>query len=382
MGNLRILVAHNRYLVRGGEDQSHATEVHLLRDKGVTVDEFYRDNSLIKDIGQTSTALRTIWSQSTFSEIREVLRSHNYAFILVQNFFPLISPSIFYAAAAENVPVIQFLRNYRLLCLNAFLLRENKPCNDCVDKKFPFPGIVHRCYRNNFPGSSVVALMLYLHRLAGTWANKVDRYIALTNFSKTQFVKGGIPENKIAVRANFIYPDPGPGNGEGNYAVYVGRVSPEKGINVLLNAWETLGKRVPLKIVGEGDIHREVRGVEWVGKKNWNEVLSIIGRASMLVFPSLWYEGFGRSIIEAYAKGTPVIASKMGTMEELVIDGVTGYHFSPGDANDLIVKVEKAISDPRTLIYLRSNARKKYEEKFCGDVAFRKLFEIYENIRR
>lgn len=382
MGNPRILIVHNRYLIRGGEEQSQAAEVRLLRDHGVIVDEFFRDNSQVEVIGKMRTALRTIWSRSTYTEIRKILRSQKYDFVLVQNFFPLISPSIYYAAASENIPVIQFLRNYRLLCLNAIFFREKHVCNLCLNKILCYPGIFYRCYRNSFLGSSVTALMIFAHRLIGTWGHKVDRYVALAEFSKRLFIKGGIPEEKIEIRPNFVHPDPGIGKGEGDFAVFVGRLSPEKGLNTLLDAWEKVGSKLTLKIIGEGDFSREVPGVEWLGKKSYTDVLSIIGQATLLIFPSVIYEGFGRSIIEAYAKGTPVIASRMGTMQDLVIDGVTGFHFHPGDCDDLAEKVDLIISDPQKLHRMRMNARQEYEQKYSGEAAYVRLMEILDGVRR
>ena len=178
------------------------------------------------------------------------------------------------------------------------------------------------------------------------------------NLLARKLIQGNLPADRIVVKPNFVDPDPGAGRGRGGYAIFVGRLSPEKGLETLLDAWTRLSadlNGMPLKIVGDGPLAPTVKlaaeqnsRIEWLGSRSLTEVLTLVGDATMLVMPSIWYETFGRTIIEAYACGTPVIASNLGAMAELVVDGETGLLFAPGDADDLAAKVRSLASDRRS----------------------------------
>lgn len=344
---MRVLSVHNRYQIRGGEDESREAEERLLQQMGHLVDTYEENNDRVAALGPIRTAVKTIWSVEAYDALRHRLQKQVYDLVHVQNFFPLISPSVHYAAKSEGVPVIQTLRNYRLLCPNGFFFRDDRVCEDCLGKFVPWPAVVHSCYRGSRAASVVLTTMLATHRLLPTWTEMVDQYITLSNFAREKFIQAGFPADKIAVKPNFVHPDPLIGEGRGGYALFVGRLSPEKGISTLLRAWQKLGKKVPLKIVGEGPLAPQVieavsldRGVEWLGKKSLKEVYELIGNAAFLIFPTIGYETFGRVAIEAFAKGTPVIASQVGAIAELVDSNRNGLHFHPGDSEDLALKVE------------------------------------------
>ncbi|MEM9980255.1 MAG: glycosyltransferase, partial [Cyanobacteria bacterium P01_D01_bin.2] len=235
---MRILSIHNAYQIRGGEDVSTAAEQTLLRNHGHTVDVYEENNDSIKDMGAVQLAARTLWSKASYGTVRAKLRAHRYDIVHVQNFFPLISPSVYYAARAENVPVVQTLRNYRLICPNALFFRDGKVCEDCMGKAIPYPGIVHGCYREDRKASAAVASMVTSHRLLRTWPKMVDQYITLTQFARNKMIEGGLPADKIVVKPNFVAPEPKVGSGQGGYALYVGRLSVEKGLDTLLAAWK------------------------------------------------------------------------------------------------------------------------------------------------
>jgi len=227
--------------------------------------------------------------------------------------------------------------------------------------------------------------MLSLHRVMRTWVRMVDRYFTLTEFSRRKFIAGGLPAGRLAVKPNFIDPDPGPGRGQGGYAVFIGRLSPEKGIQTLLSAWRRIGGRLPLKIIGDGPLAESVKaaamqtaGIEWLGRRQPREVLALLGEAACLVMPSIVYETFGRTIIEAYAKGTPVVASRLGAMAELVHEGRTGLLFEPGNPSDLAVKIHALLEDREKCIGMRRGARREYEEKYTAETNYRMLMRIYE----
>ena len=382
---MRILSIHNRYLIRGGEDQSRELEEKLLQEQGNQVDIYEENNNRVAEIGKVRVAIRTVWSTESYQIVRQKLTENSYNIVHVQNFFPLISPSVYYAANKQGVPIVQTLRNYRLLFANSYFFRDQKVCEDCLGKIIPWPGVVHGCYRDSKLGSLVVVTMQTLHRAISTWKKMVNLYITLTDFTRQKFIQAGLPADKIVVKPNFVYPDPGMGEGNGNYAIFIGRLSPEKGLDTLLAAWQLLGGKIPLKIIGDGPLSNQVREavtklpyVKWLGRLPIQEVYTLIGEAKFLIFPSQWYETFGRVAIEAFAKGTPVIASNLGNMSSMIESGRTGFHFSPGDPNDLAALVEYALTHPEKLRKMRFEARSEFEAKYTAQQNYHKLMDIYK----
>jgi glycosyltransferase involved in cell wall biosynthesis len=385
---MRILSVHNYYQIRGGEDESCEAEKRILQEMGHQVEVYEENNNRLTDIGLARLAFKTIWSVESYEILSRRLRELKYNVVHVQNSFPLISPSVYYAAKAENVPVIQTLRNYRLLCPNALFFRNGRVCEDCLGQPVPWPGVIHNCYRQSRMASAGVATMLTVHRTLRTWTKMVDVYIALTQFAREKFIQGGLPAEKIVVKPNFVHPDPGYGMGGGGYALYVGRLSVEKGIDTLLAAWERLGRRISLKIVGDGPLASQVveaatrlPQVEWLGRRSMAEVYALMGEATVLVFPSKWYETFGRVAVEAFAKGTPVIAANLGAIAELIEHGRTGFLFHPGDVEDLTAKVEWVLTHPGELAQMRQEVRAEFEAKYTAAENYRRLMEIYEVIQ-
>jgi glycosyltransferase involved in cell wall biosynthesis len=381
---MNILVAHNFYKQPGGEDQCVSAEVAMLRNYGHQVTQYCLSNDAIDAMGRVELAARTTWSRRAFCELRQLFQTHRPQIAHFHNTFPLISPSAYYAARAENVRVIQTLHNFRLCCVNALLFRDGEVCEDCLGKAVPWRGIVHRCYRNSYTASAGTAAMVATHRLLGTWRNAVDTYIALSESSRRKLVAGGLPADKIVIKSNFAYPDPGPGEGGAGYAIYVGRLSAEKGVETLLAAWRQLGVP-PLKLVGDGPIAPAVRAavahnsrIEWLRSAPQQTVYDLVGKAAFLVLPSRCYENFPRVVIEAFAKGTPVIVSKLGAMAEIVEDGRSGLHFKPGDVVDLAEKVQRILADPLKLKRMRQAAREKFEQNFTADANHNILMAIYE----
>lgn len=384
---MRILSIHNNYQIRGGEDESRESEERLLREMGHEVDVYQEHNDRVAELGAVPMALRTVWSTESYNIVKQKLSSSNYDIVHIQNFFPLISPSVYYAAKSVGVPVVQTLRNYRLLCPNGLFFRDGEVCEDCMGKFIPYPGVLHGCYRENRSATGAVATMLTVHRAMRTWIEMVDVYIALTEFARQKFIAGGLPAEKIVVKPNFVNPDPGVGKGSGGYALFVGRLSTEKGLDTLLAAWEHLDSKVPLKIVGDGPLSSQVMEsvkrlpqVEWLGRRPMSEVHHLMGEAIFLIFPSKWYETFGRVAVEAFAKGTPVIAANIGAIAELVDSGRTGLHFSPGNSEDLAAKVEWALENPTLLTQMRHQARTEFEDKYTSKENYRRLIEIYKKV--
>ena len=381
---MNILVAHNYYKLTGGEDQCVAAEVALLRGHGHHVTHYCLSNDTIDGMRRLQLAGRTIWSRQAFLEMRRLIGALRPQVVHFHNTFPLISPAAYYAAHAEGVPVVQTLHNFRLICVNALLFRDGKPCEDCIGKMSPWRGVAHNCYRDSRAASAAVAAMLTTHRLLGTWRNAVDAYIALSEFSRRKFIEGGLPANKIAVKFNFVYPEPGTGDGNGGYAVYVGRLSPEKGVETLLKAWRAIGKAVPLKIAGDGPLAPAVQeaaaqnpAIQWLQGVAHEKVYDLIGAATFLVLPSQCYEGaLPRVVIEAFAKGTPVVVPRHGAMAEIV-DGNNGLCFAPGDAEDLAARVRSIFANASAQKRMRRAARETFDRNFTAEANHEALMAIY-----
>lgn len=384
-----ILVAHNFYQQPGGEDQAVAAEVAVMKAHGHNVIQYCVHNNSIDAMHRFDAALRTMWNGRTYHELRELFKTHRPQIAHFHNTFPLISPAGYYAARAENIPVVQTVHNFRLLCPNALLFRDGEVCEDCVGKSVTWPGVVHKCYRGSFAATSTVAAMLAVHRAMGTWRNAVDAYITLTEFAQNKLIEGGLPAGKVVLKSNFVHPDPGPGSGLGGYAVFVGRLSAEKGLETLLDAWRRLAGKLLLKIIGDGPMAAKVKdatandaSIQWLGAKPLEAVYDAVGHATALVLPSECYENFPRVLVEAFAKGTPVIASDLGAMATIVSNGRTGLLFKPGNSEDLAEKVECIFSDPRRLARMRQAARDEFARKFTAESNHRTLMAIYEQAVR
>jgi glycosyltransferase involved in cell wall biosynthesis len=382
---MKILAVHNRYQQPGGEDQVFVDETALLEARDHRVLRYEVHNDQVEQVNRLTLAKDTVWNTPAYRELGALIRRERPDVVHFHNTLPLVSPAGYYAARAEGVPVIQTLHNYRLLCPVALFFRDGRVCEDCMGKAVPWPGVVHKCYRGSRAASGVIAAMLTVHRVLRTWTEMVDVYVALTEFARSKFIEGGLPAGKIVVKPNFVAPDPGRGQGGGGYALFVGRLAPEKGTGTMLAAWERLGTRIPLKIVGDGPLRDRVAGaaarrsnVEWLGHRPVEEVHALMGKADMLVFPSEWYETFGRVAVEAFAVGTPVIAANIGAVAELVEHGRTGLEFRPGDPEDLVTQVEWALSHPAELRRMRDEVRAEFEAKYTAERNYRALMEIYE----
>ncbi|MFL5330789.1 MAG: glycosyltransferase [Gemmataceae bacterium] len=383
---MKILIIHNYYQQAGGEDRVVEDEVAVLVANGHEVIRYHVHNDAVNGMSRLRVAARTIWSRTSRRELRELIRKHRPHIAHFHNTFPLISPGAYSAVRAEGVPVVQTLHNFRLLCPNALFFRDGKVCEDCLGRTVAWPSVVHACYRGSRSATAATATMLAAHSAMGTWRSSVDTYIALTQFSRSKLVQGGLPADKIVVKPNFVSSDPGPGTGAGNYGIYVGRLSPEKGLPTLLKAWETLGT-APLKIVGDGPLAPIVKeatarlsNVEWLGSQPSEKVYSLIGDAAFVVLPSECYENFPKVAVEAMAKGTPVIASRLGAMAEVVDHGRTGLHFTPGDRADLATQVRRLANATPLRDEMRQAAREEFESKYTAAANYRQLLDIYDRV--
>jgi glycosyltransferase involved in cell wall biosynthesis len=383
---MKVLSVHNHYQQFGGEDKVFASETALLESHGHQVVRFTVSNDQASDLGPLDLAKATIWNEDIYQELRALIRKEQPHIAHFYNTFLLVSPAAYHAVKEEGVPVVQALQNYRLLCPNKGLFfRENKVCEECIGKFVPWPGVVHGCYRGSRPQTAVVAAMLSFHRAIRTYQDKIDLFIPTIEFVKEKHIEGGFPPEKMMVKPNFLDPDPGLGSGEGDFVLFVGRLTEEKGVLTLLKAWESLGQQVPLKILGDGPLSEYAQqvasqnsGVEYLGFKSAQEIYELMGQARALICPSEWYEPFGLVIIEAYAKGTPVIAANQGSMKTLIDHQRTGLHFDPGQADQLVEQVKWMLAHPSEWQQMRRAVRSEFEQKYTAEQNYQRLIHIYQ----
>lgn len=379
---MRILLCHNRYQHAGGEDRVFEDEGALLEKYGHQVFRFTISNDSIADLNRFELVSKTFWNRAVASELKQIISHDRPEVVHFTNTFPLISPSAYKVAQDHGVGVVQSIHNYRMLCPKAQFVRNSQVCEKCLGKSFAWPAIYHACYKDSRLATTVVAAMTSFHRARSSWANLVDRFIAPTQFVKDKHVEGGFDQEQIEVKPNFVFPDPGIGQGNGNYAAFAGRLSAEKGVDTLLETWQHLRENIRLKIAGDGPLAERVkaaamadRRIEWLGRIEKKQMTELLGQATCMIMPSVCYETFGLTIVEAFAKGTPVVASKMGAMQELVQDGRNGFLVEPGNARQFAEKVQQVFKMDSA--ELRLSARKDFELNYTAEANHEWLTNIY-----
>jgi len=387
---VKILLVHNKYQQPGGEDVVFEQERKLLETAGHRVTTYCRTND---EISEFSAAQRlklipnTISSEASRREVLQLLRRDEPEVVHIHNTFMMISPSIYRACREAQVPVVQTLHNYRLLCPNGNFFRDGHVCEECEQDGL-WRGVQHGCYRGSRVATATVALMLVVHRKRHTWTESIDRFIALSQFARSKFIAGGLPGEKIEVKPNFVEPDPGERTGGGGYAVFVGRLSDEKGLETLVAAWARLRNRIPLVIVGDGPVgpviqkqaqEKGITSIDFRGRVPRDEAQAIVKGSSFLILPSECYENFPMGMVESFASGVPVICSKLGAMQELVDDGRTGLHFTPKSSEELAEKVEWAWGHPERLGEMGKECRREFENRYTAEKNYTMLMDIYKS---
>lgn len=382
---MRILIAHNRYQQPGGEDQVFSAEADLLADRGHDVIRYELHNNSINGTGKLKLVRNTIWNRQSAQSVQLLVRYNQIEVAHFHNIFPVMSPSVYRAARDEGAAVVQTLHNFRLICPGNTMFRDNHLCADCVGKPLPWPSVLHACYRGDRQATAVSAAMLAYHRAKGTWSNNIDVYVALSEFNRSLFCRAGFADSSIFVKPNFLRSDPGPGPRKRAGALFAGRLIPEKGISTLLTAWQRIGSRLPLTILGDGPLRDEVASaaeasdgaVRWLGWRSRSEVDEALGAASVVISPSLWIEAGPLSVIESFARGTPVIASRLGSLAEFVESDVTGYLFDPGNPESLVAAVEKFLNLPDCGATMGQAARDIFLGTYSVEPAYKNLLDLY-----
>ncbi|OKH17251.1 glycosyltransferase family 4 protein [[Limnothrix rosea] IAM M-220] len=393
---LHVLMIHNRYQYAGGEDSSTLTEIDLLLQFGHHVKLIERHNDEIKTYSlrkKINLFFRTAWNSQTDKNLWASLKKGHPDLLHVQNFFPLFSPSVHAVAQSLNIPTIQHLHNFRLGCLNASLFRENQICEVCVGKN-PWRGILYRCYRNSLPASLGVWNMLAYNRYRKTWHKDVSAFITPSQFAANKLIEIGIPGDRLHVKPN-ITVDPLIGGvipplPERPTFLFIGRLSSEKGLDMLLQAWEKLNEpEWKLNIVGEGPQRQELqefvnernlKNVSFFGQQSKDQVVEHIKNATAIVVPSQWYETFGRVVIEAFACGRPVIAADLGALSELVENNTTGFLVAYNSIHVWAENMAWAGNNYFEMTAIGQKARQEYLRLYTPEVNYQKTIDIYQSV--
>jgi len=383
LDSLRILVVQNHYIGFGGDDVVVASESSLLSAKGHEVSLWTVHNKDLTTLrSRLHTALSLTYSRQSKGELSQHIAEFRPDVMHCHNLFPRITVSAYDAAAEAGIPIVQTLHDFRsVCCINGYLFRDGRICELCVAGS-SYWGAWHRCYRNSWLGSFATAHALDVQRRAGTLQQRVGRFVALSEPSRRKFIAAGLPGERIVVKPNFMS-DPGtPPACSRHGALFVGRLSPEKGLQTLLKAWERI--EFPLYILGGGPLRLSLsaelsRWISVLGHKPHAEVGPAMRQAQFLIMPSEYIEGFPMVIVEAFANGLPVIASRLGTMADAIEDGITGLHFTTGDPDDLAAKVNWAITHCDRVAEMGSAARRVYEKRFSEETNYHALLTIYRD---
>lgn len=380
---MHVLILHNFYQTAGGEEQVLKNEINLLNEYGHTVSCLSMNNKNIRTVWEKlCVGLWTPFSLPQYFKLKKKLIVLKPDIVHIHNFFPLYSPSLFFACSSVGVPVVHTLHNFRSICPTSLLLHKGKIETKSVGSS-TWWAIREKIYRGSIPGTILLVMMIELHKWLGTWNKRVDRYIALTEFTKNIYVEAGWPGEKISIKPNFIF-DPTQNTEENDskygYALYLGRLSEEKGVKTLLDAWKDI--KFPLKFIGEGPLEKIFKNlsddqIEYLGVKDRKSVFNLIKNSRFLVIPSEWFEGFPMVLLEAFACGKPVIASNIGSLGEIVRDGETGLLFEPGNSSDLRNKLKCFIEKPERVQEMGLKARQEYQDNFTPERNYYMLMNIY-----
>jgi len=386
---MKILLVHNRYQQYGGEDATFELERDILLSRHHEVETLVFENKDIDgSLDKLKTAAQLFYNFNSASSLEEMIDRFDPDIIHVHNFFYLASPSIFYLAKKKRKPIVVTIQNYRLICSGSFLMRDSTLCELCVNKVFPLAGIKHACHQNSRVNTAHLTLVTGIHKLAGTWQNKIDKYITVTEFGRNKLINSSLKlrPDQVLVKSSSV-----PQIEEGDYTmredffVFVGRLSPEKGVKTIIEAFRKTNFK--LEIIGDGPLRGEVEkavaenpNIIFSGYQSKKYIAERLRKSLALVFGSMWYECLPVVILEAFSTGTPVIISDIGNLNEIVSDRINGLHFKAGDANALGLVLNDFVKNKELYRPLYANARNTYVEKYMPEINYSNLIKIYREV--
>jgi glycosyltransferase involved in cell wall biosynthesis len=378
---MRVLLVHNFYQIAGGEDSVFRAERTILENHGIDVSLFTVTNDTIKGpIKRAMTAMHVVYNPGARRALARKLAELAPDVVHVHNFFPQLSPAIFDACRDAGIPSVLTLHNFRILCPTAFLGADDSDRERSLRQSCWWT-VPRKVYRNSAAATLAVAAMVEFHKRAGTWLHKVDQFIALTDWAKQTFTRGGLPADRISVKPNWVaHPTLRPVGCMREGALFVGRLHEQKGLPTLLQAWQ--GLDYPLTIIGDGPLADVVRQsanprITFLGGQPRERVQQAMQSARFLVLPSIGYEMFPLTVLEAYANRLPVLCSDLPSLAGLVEDGVTGLKFAPDNAAALASRVRQALAEPAMLGDIGQRAGDIYQARYTPEANVRQLIEIY-----
>jgi glycosyltransferase involved in cell wall biosynthesis len=388
---MKILMVHDFYQKFGGEDAVALAEKQLLEARGARLLFYERRNVEVNDYGlgeKMAFPIHTVYSLRTKREVTHIAKQFQPDFAYVHNVFPLISPSLYHTLHSLKIPMLQVLHDFRFFCPNGWFYTQGQICERCKYGNY-INAVRYRCFRDSYSLSALYSLSLGFNRMAGV-LRKIDAIICLTEFSRQKLLEIGMPERKLHIKPNFIDPSVTSASpGKGNYVLYLGRLSSEKGLWTLVRGFERLSG-VKLKIMGTGPLEISLRkyieecgikNIELVGFKEGSDKWQILRESLFVVLPSEWYEGFPMVALEAFAAGKPVVASNLGSLPFVIEDGKSGILFEPGNVEDLIEKVNHLLANPSEIAAMGLHARGLVETKYSPDRSYKTLLDISSKVQ-
>ena len=387
---MNVLLAHNFYKFFAGEDSIALREKGLLESNGENVYFYSKDNTETDNYGlfeKINFFKQTVFSQTTKQEIKGLIEDFKPHVAYTHNIFPLISPSIIHTLHSQSIPCVQNVQDFRWLCPNGVFYINDKICEKCKKGAF-WNSVRHKCFRDSFLLSGLYATTICTNRLAGVF-KKIDAFLCTTEFNKQKLMEAGIEEKRLFIKPNFLdITDIKPSFGNGNHIIFLGRLSPEKGLWTLVKAFEKM-KDFLLRIVGTGPLEQvlkkyiqeqQINNIVIDGFKQGKEKTEILKNSLFMVFPSEWYEHFPIVLLEAFAFGKPVVASNIGNMPLIVENNKSGLHFKAGNVNDLVEKIRTLAQNPSDIVRMGQYARNKVEMEYTPEINYKILKSIFQKI--
>lgn len=379
---MKILIAHNQYKRRGGEDAVVDNEFRMLTNHGHEVNKYLVTNDVIGGfIDKVTSAINLSYSSRSKIEFDKCLDRYKPDIVHVHNLFPILTPSILDSCNQKSVPVVMTLHNYRLICPSGLMTLNGKVCERCIVSGY-HNAIINRCYRKSLVGSYFVSRMVKNLKDQNVWADKLSAMIFLTEFSKQKIIRSGITNKCMMVKPNFLPSDDAINQANSRTKVlFIGRISVEKGVSLLLDAWSD--DFVDLEVIGDGpllEIYKnkyKQENIFFSGQKDMVYINNQLSNTLFIVVPSTWYEGFPMVILEAFSKAVPVVCSDIGSLSEIVDNNVNGRHFKCGDYNDLNGVIRELLQDNKKVELLGNNAYQKYKKNYTEEVNYHTLMDIY-----
>lgn len=381
---MKIFAIHSFYQIKGGEDTVFNSELNLLNNNNSIYPMSFYNKGSMKGIIQF---IFTIWNFIVSYKLMKYIYFIQPDIIHIHNWHYASGPIIIRTAKKLNIPVILTLHNYRLLCPSGSLMDNGAIFTDSINSSFPWKAIRKKVFRNSYLMTFWLSFVVWFHKRIGTW-NLVDRYIVLSEFAKDLFISSslGVPSEKFIVKPNFVNQPIVDSTERKPHFLFIGRLSQEKGADVLLNTF--LNSDYTIKIAGDGPLIEKVKkisdaneNIHYLGILNKEEVIHQMQECQALIFPSIWYEGMPMTIIEAFSLGTPIIASNLGAMASMIQDGYNGFHFTPGDSDSLLAMLGKwaSLSDVKKQLFYK-NALDTYRKNYTPEANYEMLMDIYQAV--